>query len=150
MSDQNNFMVRVGDANNPVRLSFANIYKPKTDDEGKNPRYGTNCIFPDDHPCVADLKAAIVAAAKAKWPTKYKEVLKALKAANKICLKDGAIKADQDGYEGNMFISASNKAKVKIFNADAERVTEEGEGNPYGGCNALVTIDVWAQEPSGS
>ena len=129
-----------------VRLGFGDgIWKARASEDGKNPKFSCSLIFPPDHPCVPALKKAMIEAATAKWGAKAQETLKALVAGQRVCLRNGDDKANYDGFEGNLYISASSKARPLVIDADKSQLTES-DGRPYSGCYVNATVSVWAQD----
>lgn len=139
-----------------VRLSFADIWKPKgiMRDDGTEspPKFSANFLIPKDGdlmgvykgkkmPIMKALKAAkIDAIAKKLGPEKAAE----LKIrANNYCCKDGD-EENYDGYAGQFYVSASNSKKPVVKGRDKRDLTE-ADGIIYSGCyvNAIVTL--WYQ-----
>lgn len=129
-----------------VRLSFPHLAEPQVNDKGKK-NYGALLIMEPDHPGVAAVKKAMVKVAKQKWPNKYEDIVKQLKAAHKLCLKPGELKAgDYDGFDGMLFVSANNGARPKILNRAGEPVGADDEQFPYSGCYVIASIGIWPQD----
>ena len=160
-----------------LRLAFPHIWEPQQPQKaGGEAAYNGSFIFPltDSDKSVAavaneELKkaqAAMQQVAVEKWGAKAGDVFKTLRAKGDICLLDGATKAEYDGFDGNKYVSARNKAKpvivaTKKFNG---KVITVDEGNnayidgqrlrdlpfdvkaPYSGCYVNVTLDIWAQD----
>lgn len=127
-----------------VRLAFPVIWTPEPYPEGNDPTpyFSANFLIPKD--AAATLKRvqdAIDAVAQAKWPTKWAAILKAAGPLGKICLRDGDLKENYDGYEGCMFVSARSKVRPGIFDGLRNPLTE-ADGKPYSGCyvNAVITL----------
>ena len=93
---------------NNVRVSFPELFKGKQfkDGEGKF-RCGASLIVPPDHPQFKVIEAAIQEAAQLKWKDKAAGAMKAARAKDKICLRDGDLKSKYDGYAGNWILSAN-------------------------------------------
>ncbi|WP_155814796.1 ssDNA-binding protein, partial [Serratia symbiotica] len=68
-----------------------------------------------------------------------------LRSTLKICLHDGDEKAEYEGYPGNKFFSASNKARPRIVDRD-NTILVQADGRPYAGCYVNAVIDIWAQD----
>jgi hypothetical protein len=137
MSDQ---IVRL----NNVRLAFGDgIFNAKSI-EGSPAAF--NCVFllPPNHPDIPKVKAAMIEAAKGKWGDKGTDILKSLVAGDKVCLRNGDTKSEYDGFPGNLYISARNKARPLVVDADRTPLTE-ADGRPYSGCYVNATISIWAQ-----
>lgn len=129
-----------------VRLAFPNLFEARAfGDDGKDPAYGGSFIFAKNHPAFKELNAAIEAVAKEKWEGKATEVLKQLRAGDKICMRDGDSKPEYDGFPGNFFIAARNKARPFVCDRDKSPLTAS-DGKPYAGCYVNATVDVWAQQ----
>lgn len=130
----------------PVRLAFAqHLFTAGTvGGEGK-PAYSVTAIIPKDHPVIKELEAAEVAAAKAKWEGKADANLKAVRAAGKGVIKDGDLKANYSGFEGNAFVSMRSEKRPNVYNKDGSQLTES-DGVVYSGCHAHVILEVWAQD----
>lgn len=134
-----------------VRLSMAQtLWTPKPP---KYPKRAAHGILSDGDPQIKAVEALIEKVAKEKWTemnakTKqpaWKAVLVSLKAENKLCLKNGDTKAEFEGYAGNMFVSASNGAKVAVVDKDGKTPLAEGEGM-YSGCRVDMNVQIWAQD----
>ena len=130
---------------NDVRISFANIFEPKAVNGQGDPKFSAAFIFAKDHPAKAAIENAIIAAANEKWGAKAMEVLKALKAADKLALHDGDAKSVNAGYAGNLFVNASNKVRPLVIGQQREPLVA-ADGRPYSGCYVNAIVDVWAQD----
>lgn len=129
-----------------VRLAFPNLFEPRAfGEDGSDPAYGASFIFPKDHPCMKLVNDAIEAVAKEKWEGKSAEILKQLRAADRICLHDGDLKPDYNGFPDNLFVAARNKARPLVIDRDKTPLTKD-DGKPYSGCYVNATVDVWAQQ----
>lgn len=129
-----------------VRLSYANIYEPKSSMDGK-PKFSCNLILDKSDPQVKAIEKAIKDCALAKFGSAGIKLKKAL-APDRICLRDGEEKAS-DGYgETKMFVSASNAANKRpiVVGADKQPITEGEDGAPYSGCYVNANIALWAQD----
>jgi len=128
-----------------VRLAFPQLFEAKTvAGEGKPAHSGTFLIDPAD-PQVKAINAAIDATAKEKWGAKADAILKQARAADKVCLHNGDLKATYDGFPGNLFISARNPLRPTVVDADKTPLTEK-DGRPYAGCYVHVVLELWAQD----
>ncbi len=130
-----------------VRFNYTNslftAQKPKTG-EGKE-KFSVVALFPKDHPQVAAIKAEMLKVADAKWPGKGAEVLKQLAAGDRLCLHDGDAKADKPGYEGNLFINASNELRPLVVGPQREPLVA-ADGKPYSGSYGNIIVEFWAQD----
>lgn len=129
-----------------VRLAFANgLWTPSAQEEGQEKKFSCSLIFPKDHPAVKQLSEAIQQVAAEKWNEKAKGVLTELKAGGKLCLRDGDVKASMEGFAGNMFVSASNRARPTVLDQGKHPLTQQ-DGKIYSGCYVNVSLDVWPQD----
>lgn len=128
-----------------VRLSFPDIWVPKSLQANAEPKYG--CSFLIDKATqgeqIKELKELILAAAKAKWPGKVKELTDKKKLH--FCLHEGSEK-DYDGYsEDNMFLTASSKKRPLIVDRDRTPLAEQ-DSRPYAGCYVDAIVRIWVQD----
>jgi hypothetical protein len=127
-----------------VRLAFPNLFEARGVGDS-DPRYSATLIFAVDSPAHKQMVEAIEKVAKDKWGAKAEVSMKTVRAKNKVCLHDGAEKARYDGFDGMMYVSASNKDRPTVI--DRQRAPlQPGDGLPYAGCVVNAQIDVWAQE----
>lgn len=132
---------------NGGRLAFANLFEPRAVNGQGEPKCNANIIL-DPRTQKAELDkviAAIQQVAAEKWKDKASVVLQTLKAKGDICLQDGATKAEYDGFEGMVFISAGNKARPVVVD-QFKSPLNAADGKPYSGCYCNFSIDVWAQD----
>lgn len=129
---------------NQVRISFPNLFVPQKDDKGQD-KYGAAFIIPKDHPDLKKVEECIKQVAAEKWADKAPGILTSLKASNKLCLHDGDAKAQYDGYAGNLYLSANNRARPVVLDRNKTPLTQQ-DGKPYSGCYVNVSLDVWAQD----
>lgn len=128
-----------------VRLAFPQLFEAKTVNGEGTPAFSASFILPPDHPQIKEINAAIDATAKEKWGEKTAAILKAARAADKVCLHDGDTKAEYEGYSGNLYISARNKTRPTVVDTNK---TELGvaDGKPYAGCYVHAVLELWAQD----
>lgn len=125
---------------NNVRLSFEHFYEV---DNFK--KFSGAFLFAPDHPGVKALEEACDAVGKEKWGAKWPAIKKELKAGGKLLIQDGDKKASVDGYDGMLFINASNSVRPLVLDRDKTPLAKE-DGKPYSGCYVNVKIDIWAQD----
>lgn len=128
-----------------VRLTFPQLFEAKQVNGQGEPKFSAAFLFPPNHPQKAEVEKAIVEAATAKWAGKAGEVLKQLKAADKLAVHDGDGKSDYDGYAGHLFINASNKIRPLILDGNRAPLTA-ADGKPYSGCYVNAIVEFWAQD----
>lgn len=130
---------------NNVRLAFPNLFEARPfDANDKNPAHNASFIFPKNHPAFKLMNEAIETVAKEKWENKASAMLKQLRAADKVCMRDGDTKPEADGFPGNFFVSARNKSRPFVCDKDKSPLTP-ADGKPYAGCYVNAVVDIWAQ-----
>jgi hypothetical protein len=125
----------------PVRLSYPNLFTPKSGPEGGKAAYSASFLLDKKRNAedIAAIRTAIEAAKKAQWNGKP-VTLKG------TCLRDGAEKEGVDGYGPDvMFISARNEKRPGVVGPDLTPLTAD-DNKPYAGCYVYATIRVWAQD----
>lgn len=130
-----------------VRLAFPALNEPERFQGEGNPRYSATLIFPagsaQEEACVK----AIMAAAKEKWADKAQSTAKALLNGNKTALGSGDAKADYDGFEGNMYVSAHARPQNPPRLVDRQRNDLARDTSMiYAGCYVNAGIEFWAQD----
>ena len=130
----------------PCRISFANIWEPKSIN-GSEEKYSVSCVIQkSDEGTIARIKKAIEAAKEdgktRRWGGKIPPNLK-------LPLRDGDIdRPDDESYQGCMFVNASSK--------DAPQVVDRRK-NPvidpmmvYSGCYCNVSVNFYAFNANGN
>lgn len=128
-----------------VRLAFPDLWEARTFNGEGAEKYGATFLLAKDHPQIAELEAAFEAVAAERWEKKSTAVLKALRAADNVCLHDGDAKADLAGYAGNYYLSARSSARPLVIDRDRSPLTKS-DGKPYGGCYVNAILDIWPQD----
>jgi len=132
-----------------VRLAFCqNLFKPGVmpgSAADAVPKYSSTFLIPKNDPQVKTVQEAINAVALAKWEKKAAVIGRGLVAENKVCLHDGDLKEQYDGFSGSMYVGASNKVKPLVIDKDRTELVESS-GKPYAGCYVNCSLEVWAQD----
>ena len=137
-----------------VRLSYANIFEPKSIN-GSDPKYSVSLIIPkDDKQQVEVIKKAIanaIEADKSKLANKAGKVPANLKAP----LRDGDIdRPDDEVYENCYFINANSTKAPAVVSTEKDRTTGKaitlGEDDVYSGCYARVSINFYGFNTNGN
>jgi hypothetical protein len=128
-----------------VRLSFPNIFKAKSFDGDAPPNFNASFLMAPNHPAVKELHEAFEVVGKEKWGAKWPTVKKYLESQDRFALHDGDLKAEYEGFEGNLYVNASNKSRPLILDQDKSPLAEE-DGKPYGGCYVNASVDLWAMD----
>lgn len=129
-----------------VRLSFAHIFTAQVkeqDDGSKTKKFNCSFLIPEDTKQgklnIAAMEDAIEEAKEKKWGDNIPKL-----KSEKLCLRDGN-NEDWDGYEGHMYVSASNTKRPAIIDRDKTPLSEE-DGRPYSGCYVNAVVRVWAMD----
>ncbi len=106
-------------------------------------------VIPTDHPQIPEMEKVFLALCEEKWPGKAAAKLKAIKAnPNHRPLKDGSLKDNWAGFDGNLFISCSSDTKpsiVKTVGGVNQSFTFE-DGVVYSGCKVNAQIEFFAYD----
>jgi len=131
-----------------VRLAFPVLNEPEQF-QGSGPyRYSATLLIPSSDTAQLDnVKKAMRAAAAAKFgEEKADAAVKALTAANKVALGNGDNKADYDGFEGCMFVSAHSRDNAPPKLLDGQRnELPRSTGTIYAGCMVNASVEFWGQ-----
>lgn len=130
---------------NNVRIAFPKLFKAERVGDDGDPQHSASFIIPKNHPAVKDIEKVIREVAKDKWADKADIMLKKITAENKLCLKDGDLKAEYDGYAGNLYISANNKVRPFVVDRDKTQLNPD-DGVIYAGCYVNVVLDIWPMD----
>ena len=129
-----------------VRLSYANVWEPKSIN-GSEPKYSVSVIIPkSDQVTVSKVNAAIEAAIQAgigKFGGKLPN-----KAMLKLPLRDGDTERTDEAYVGAYFINANSKTAPQIVDRDRQEIVDRRE--VYSGCYARVSLNFYVFNTNGN
>ena len=129
-----------------VRLSYANIWEPKSI-QGGAPRFSVSLIIPkSDQATLTAINRAIDAAIEAgiaKFGGK-----KPNKGALKLPLRDGDVEKDYPAYAGAMFLNANSKPPPQIVDENVAPILDRAE--VYSGCYGRVSLSFYAFNTNGN
>ena len=129
-----------------VRIAYAQgIFTARAAKPGDKEKYGAAFLFPANHPAVKELSAAVVRAAQTKWGAKADDMLKQLKAADRLPVHNGDGKASSTGYAGNLYLNAGNAIRPLVLDNNKAPLTA-ADGKPYSGCYVNAIVEIWAQD----
>lgn len=130
-----------------VRLAFADIWEAKPFDKDSTPKFGVTSLFEPGSETDKAVQEALRKVANDKWGKDAEKILKGMKDnAQKCCYVSGDTKAQYDGFEGNMSLSAKSDTRPDVRDRDAKTPLIRDDGKPYAGCYAHVIVDLWAQD----
>lgn len=122
----------------PCRISFANIWEPKSIN-GSDEKYSVSLLIPkDDKATLAKIKKAIEAAKEAakskKWNGKIPPNLK-------LPIHDGDIdRPDDENYAGHFFFNATSKDAPQIVDRKVQPIIDTMECGSGDYCNVSVNF----------
>ena len=130
----------------PCRISFANIWEPKSIN-GSEEKYSVSCIIPKaDKKTLAKIEKAVDAAKQTgkekKWSGKIPPNLK-------LPLRDGDIdRPDDEAYANAMFINASSKDAPQIVDRKVDPILDPMDCGSGDYCN--VSVNFYAFNANGN
>ena len=131
---------------NEVRLSYANVWAPKSIN-GSDEKYSVSIIIPkSDTETIGLINKAIDQAINdgiAKFGGK-----KPNKAAIKLPLRDGDTERDDEAYKGDYFINANSTTPPQIVDKYVKPILDRNE--VYSGCYARVSLNLYAFNSNGN
>lgn len=122
----------------PCRISFANIWEPKSINGGEE-KYSVSCLIPkSDKATLLKIHKAIEAAKEdakgKKWGGKIPPNLK-------LPLRDGDIdRPDDENYAGHMFFNATSKDAPQVVDRKVEPILDPLECGSGDYCNVSVNF----------
>lgn len=129
-----------------VRLSYANIWEPRSIN-GSDPKFSCSILIPkSDTTTIAAIEAAINAALEDGLP-KFGGKLPP-KGALKLPLRDGDTERDSEEYAGHYFINANSKMQPQIVDQNVQPITDESQ--VYSGCYGRVSVNFYAFNTNGN
>lgn len=132
----------------PCRLSYANIWEGKPNDNGKIKYSTAILISKDDVKTLSKVNAAIKAAVD-EGKSKLANAKGIVPKTIKLPLRD----ADEEGiadpnYEGMMFFNASSSRKPQIVDRHVRFILDQEE--VYSGCYCKVSVNFYAFSTDGN
>lgn len=136
---------------NNVRLSFPTIFeKKKTSEDGKE-KYSLSALLDPNTSVgkanIQKVKDMQTKLAKAEWKDNWEKVLRAMEWDRRL-LRNGekATNSEGDqyaGYEGMMYVTASNTRNIKVLNRDKSPAGTNDQEKFYGGCYVDVVLSCY-------
>lgn len=136
----------------PVRLSYPNLFKPRSGPSGGDPKYSAALVYEEEvaEQYVQELKVAIMAAAKEKWGDKAAGMFKAGTLRNPL-----RHDWEQKGYpENSIYINCSSKTQPGLVGPYLDPVTGKPEiitdpAKFYPGCYVRASIRAFPYDVNG-
>lgn len=132
-----------------VRLSYAFLFEPRSNDPDSDPRYSVTILVPkSDKTTLGKIESAIEAA---RQEGKTKVWGGKIPASLKYTLHDGDEEAELDRnpeYAGHMYMSISAKQRPGIVDTDLNPILDSTQ--VYSGCYARVSMNAFPYSNSGN
>lgn len=137
-----------------VRLSYANIFEPKSIN-GSEPKYSVSLIIPkDDKQQIEVIKQAIknaIEEGKSKLADKNGNIPKNIK----LPLRDGdEDRPEDEAYANSYFLNANSVRPPQVVGTEIDKTTGKaiqlGEDDVYSGCYARVSLNFYAFNTNGN
>jgi len=132
-----------------VRLSYAFLFEPRTNDPERDPVYSVTILIPkEDETTLEKIHAAIEAA---KEEGKDKTWGGRVPGNLKLTLHDGDEEADLERnpeYAGHMYMAMSSKQRPGVVDRDLNPILDSTQ--VYSGCYARVSINAFPYSNSGN
>lgn len=129
-----------------VRLSYANVWEPKSINGGEE-KYSVSLIIPkSDKKTIDAINAAVDAAIKegvGKFGGKIPN-----KAALKLPLRDGDTEREDEAYKDSFFVNANSTTPPQIVDSKVQPILDRNE--VYSGVYARVSITFYAFNSNGN
>lgn len=130
----------------PCRISFANIWEPRSIN-GSEEKYSVSCVIPKSDTATIGRIEKAVEAAKAdgktrRWGGKIPPNLK-------LPLRDGDLeRPDDENYRDCMFVNASSKEAPQIVDRRKQPITDPMM--VYSGCYCNISVNFYAFNTNGN
>lgn len=129
-----------------VRLSYANVWEPKSINGGTE-KYSVSLIIPKSDKKTLDAINKAVDAAIEEGIAKFGGK-KPNKAAIKLPLRDGDTERDDEAYQDSYFVNANSTTPPQIVDQNVNPILNRNE--VYSGVYARVSINFYAFNSNGN
>ena len=142
MAKQNGTKVVTG----VVRLSYANIWQPKSINGGAE-KYSCSIIIPKDDKATIDAINAAIDAAIKEGAHKFGGKVPP-RGALKLPLRDGDTERDDEAYRGDFFVNANSTTQPEVVDKHVRPIIDHSE--IYSGVYARVSLSFYAFNSNGN
>ena len=129
-----------------VRLSYANVWEPKSINGGKE-KYSVSLIIPKSDTKTLEAINTAIDAAITEGLSKFGGK-KPNKASLKLPLRDGDVERDDDAYKDSYFVNANSITAPQIVDKHVQPILDRSE--VYSGVYARVSITFYAFNSNGN
>lgn len=128
-----------------VRFSYANVFAPVANEEGKTPKYSVSVIIDKgDKETIAKINAAYEKVKANSAAFFGGTVPKGLKGG----LRDGDAEKDDAAYQGAFFVNANSVQKPGVVDSNLNPILDQAEF--YSGCYGRVSLTFYPYNQNGS
>lgn len=131
---------------NEVRLSYAHVINPNTDDNG-NLKYSVSILIPKNDAETLKLIDEAVNNAFSKWGDKLGKKPTNINSV-KHPINDGDVDRDDPVYAGHYYINCNSKFKPTVIDTTGRELTSEDD--VYSGCYGKVSINFYCYNNRGN
>lgn len=129
-----------------VRLSYANVWEPKSINGGKE-KYSVSLIIPKSDTKTLEAINTAIDTAITEGISKFGGK-KPNKASLKLPLRDGDVERDDDAYKDSYFVNANSITAPQIVDKHVQPILDRSE--VYSGMYARVSITFYAFNSNGN
>ena len=128
-----------------ARLSYPHLFTASAFAPGQDAKYSASFLIGEEDKQVKVLEAAMLEACETRWPGKGAKMLASFDTRNKAVKSGSKARPEDEVYEGQMVIAASNKSRPLVVNKDRSIVTED-DGVVYAGCRVNAKVRFYAYD----
>lgn len=130
-----------------VRLAFPELFVAKQFQSKGDFKYSATFLIPKTNKTlISQIEEAIKTVATEKWGAKADKILeRARPIPNNFNFRDGDERDDYEGFEGCMYLRASNKSRPLVIDVDKSPLAEQ-DGRPYSGCFVNANVSFFAYD----
>jgi len=127
----------------PCRISYANIWEPRLNEDGTPGKYGVALLFDKKDTALIDKIQHAIQAAITEGKTKLANANGVVPKNIKTPLRDADEEGlDDEAYQGMMFLNASSTRKPQIVDRSVNPILDREE--VYSGCYCNVSVNFYA------
>ena len=131
-----------------VRLSYANVWTPRSANEGSEPKYSASIIIPKADTATVDAIKKAIEVAIQEGVGKFGGKIPP-RATLKLPLRDGdEERPDDEAYKNAYFLNATSKLAPGIVDKHVQPILDHSE--VYSGVYARVSLNFYAFNTSGN
>jgi hypothetical protein len=123
-------------------LSYPHLFKAQKAEGGGEPKFGCTVVMNKEKYAKEIAKVREIIATLTKERFKGKSL-----PPDKLCLKDGGMKPDTEGYsEDDVFLTTSNTKAPQCVGRNPSNPVTDADDLLYGGATVNVCVRLWVQD----